>query len=637
MIKFWFRKQASSSANSQTQVDTEPSEETPLTGQDDFQSSRREEEEAIGPSSSLLWNELEQPWPSTFERSIALLASPKLSKAEADLFTRSPHPGATPAALFIRENMRRKRNETPEAPVHWRYMLRDGLSSSERQTDILGDGSKHRLDFDAVSNQLATILTENEQKLQKARNYRQNLLGKPDNTETKRQKFDDGTKSPGFRREQTALRAGKKRMEQQAEAIILDSKSSFIQCIFNLANILMGVGLLGLPSAISRAGWCGGIACLLLVGAVAWRTSILIGRSLNGDHRPIQFFDEQYNKLRLKPGSTPEARALPELHSFPAIARAAFGETGCLLLSATLYFELFSCICIFFVSIGDHLHLLFPSVPTSTHVLVVGCVSMLPTIVLRTPALLSYLSMVGTVATVAVCVSVVVSAVVKGDAPVDVNSKPRHQLWDPSGVVVALGLVAYCFSGHAIVPSIYTSMRHPRDFEVMCTVTFSIVMLCCLAVGTAGYYMYGMAVLDQITLSLQQDSQASEAMNVLTWLMVMTAFSKITLTMFPLALGIEELVTPYLTSQFWVDVCSSIIKLLLTASAIFVAICIPSFSMLCALVGLICTMVVSVIFPPAAFLRLFWSKLSWMEKAINVLFVALGLVVAIVGSIKTLA
>jgi Transmembrane amino acid transporter protein len=53
-------------------------------------------------------------------------------------------------------------------------------------------------------------------------------------------------------------------------------------------------------------------------------------------------------------------------------------------------------------------------------------------------------------------------------------------------------------------------------------VTFAIVVACSLAVGTAGYSMFGDTVADQVTLSLAQHSQATTAMTALTWLMVLT-------------------------------------------------------------------------------------------------------------------
>ena len=106
--------------------------------------------------------------------------------------------------------------------------------------------------------------------------------------------------------------------------------------------------------------------------------------------------------------------------------------------------------------------------------------------------------------------------------------------------------------------------------------------------------------------------------------------------MFPLALGMEEVIAPYLTSEKMVDLCSVTIKITLTIGAAVVAIFCPSFSFLCALTGMICTMSVSVIFPAAAHYKLFYRKLSMLDKIGDILMVVAGVIMAVVGTIMTI-
>lgn len=58
------------------------------------------------------------------------------------------------------------------------------------------------------------------------------------------------------------------------------NKTTFSQCVFNMANILMGVGLLGLPYAFAKAGFLGGIFAILTFAIICRTSSILIGREL---------------------------------------------------------------------------------------------------------------------------------------------------------------------------------------------------------------------------------------------------------------------------------------------------------------------------------------------------------------------
>ena len=405
---------------------------------------------------------------------------------------------------------------------------------------------------------------------------------------------------------------------------------------------VQGVGLLGLPFANASSGWIGGTLALVSFGFITWRTSILIGRELNGDPRPGSYFDDSPFKTPLPPGSTPQARMRRPIKSFPEIARQAFGDSGCIVLSTVLYFELFSCICIFIVTIGDHLHTLFPSISKANCMTGVAIASICPMILLKTAKLLSYLSMVGTLATIAVVSAVVAAALFEGDKTLEVAAKtdgavpPYHVFWRPSGLLMSFGLVAYCFSGHAIVPSIYSSMKKPQEFETVVTATYLVVVTSCLAVGVSGYWMFGNLVRDQVTLSLEQNSSAVLAMKILTCLMILTAYSKITLTMFPLALGFEEIVAPYLSTERASEFVSSTIKLVLVFLALCVSIFVPSFSLLCDMVGMVCTMSVSVVFPAAAHLKLFGSRLSLWEKSLDWVFIIVGSVMAVAGSILSL-
>lgn len=625
----------------------------------------------------VLLHEMERPWPSTYERSIALLSSPMLPIKDVAMYTKSPKPGLSNIATLV--EARRSQldrgyytNRTPDGNRPLRSGDHRHTDNGDIHNNNIDDGMDHDNDNDSsfvqgslarvksmdfwhknqnqqklpsINVNLQAVQTKQQQRLNQAQEYRQKILQQSNNNKN--------NQHPS--RPKSSASSGKPNRTDSGS----HKKATFYQCTFNLANILMGVGLLGLPYVYKIAGYYGGTFCIISFGTMTWYTSILIGRALNGDPRPSSCFtdtttaDNINGNTNTKPSAIvsgsetssvpPMKRMLPPITSFPEIARTAFGEYGCIVLSFILYFELFSCIAIFFVSMGDHLHQLIPNMTATTHMILVGGISMIPTIVLRTPALLSYLSMVGTLATTAVVISVIASAFLEGNMAESVVEKehlmvtpPYHIGWKSDGMTLAFGLVAYCFSGHAIIPSIYTSMEKPQEFDSMVTYTFILVVGCCLSVAFSGYYIFGSTVQDQVTLSLERSSQAVTAMKALTWLMIMTAFSKVTLTMFPLALGMEEIVAPYLSSERMVDIASATIKLLLTTLALCVSIFFPSFSLLCSFVGVICSMTVSVIFPAAAHLKMFGSRLSVVEKLIDWIFIILGVVMGVAGTVATL-
>lgn len=496
------------------------SEDTPLLGEtsSDLLASPVDSENTI--ESVRLWEELNEPWPSTFERSISLLASPSIRASDVEMFTKSPKPGSTPQALARRSNLDRG-YYTPDRNSLFPPSRMKSRSDSEGGFQQ-GISKIQSLDFTKNKSTVNHVQVAQLKKAKEAADYRAKILQKKDE--------EQGVMTPGYGREIESMRAKQQQVARMPEKT--EAKATFSQCVFNLSNILMGVGLLGLPFVFKSAGWFGGTFCLSVFGFITWRTSILIGRELNGDPRPSYCFDESPFKSPLQPGSEPGARMLPPLRSFPEIARVAFGGTGSFILAVILYFELFSCLCVFFVTIGDHLHQLFPGISVTHHMMTVAVASTIPTMLLRTPKLLSYLSLVGTISTIAVVVAVILSAVFEGDMTERVaaeegiqNARPYHTGWRTEGLMLSFGLVAYCFSGHAIVPAIYTSMARPQDFEKMVTFTFAIVICCCFAVAISGYYMFGSVVHDQVTLSLEQSSNAGLAMKGLIWMMILTGKS----------------------------------------------------------------------------------------------------------------
>ena len=181
-------------------------------------------------------------------------------------------------------------------------------------------------------------------------------------------------------------------------------------------------------------------------------------------------------------------------------------------------------------------------------------------------------------------------------------------------------------------------MARPQDYERAVDATYAVVIPCCLLVAISGYFMFGSFVEDEVTISLIDNAgpSAQPAMVALTWLMILTCFSKFTLSMFPVAIGMEELLAPFLPNEQAMEIAAPVIKLVFIGLALLVGIFVPSFGFICTLVGLVCTIVVSVILPAAAHLKLFGPVLPIWEKVLDWIFVIGGALIAVVGTFATL-
>jgi len=209
-----------------------------------------------------------------------------------------------------------------------------------------------------------------------------------------------------------------------------------------------------MPYAVSQGGWLG-LTFLLIFSVMCCYTAILLRRCLDSN---------------------------PHIGSYPDVGEAAFGKWGRWTVSILLYSELYFVAVEFLILEGDNLAQLFPnfSLPlglTSLTVhqffVVLSALCMLPTVWLRDLSLLSYVSAGGVFASLFIGLAVGWVGLLDG---VGFHSQGRT-LIHLSGLPVAVGLYAFCYCGHAVFPSIYSSMKdrtqfsHVSSFSIMAQVS----------------------------------------------------------------------------------------------------------------------------------------------------------------------
>ncbi|GJP62707.1 hypothetical protein CLOP_g19738 [Closterium sp. NIES-67] len=379
--------------------------------------------------------------------------------------------------------------------------------------------------------------------------------------------------------------------------------STFMQAMFNGVNILAGVGVLSTPYALMQGGWAG-LLLLVLLAAICCYTGLVLRFCLDSE---------------------------PGLETYPDIGEAAFGQMGRLLISIVLYVELYACCVEFLILEGDNLGAMFPQlglsvlgVPlTSRHVFVlVSALCILPTMYLRDLSLLSYVSAGGVVASV-----VVVSSVAwVGVADVGFHqSGPLLNLW---GMPVTIGLFGFCYSGHAVFPNIYMSMRNRNDFNKVLYCSFLLCTLIYGGMAVMGFTMFGAALENQITLNLPRQFIASK---IAIWTTVVNPFTKYALSMTPVALCLEELLPLDPLSPGYRR-ASLAIRTALVVSTVAVALLVPFFGYVMAFIGSFLSMTVSVMLPCACYLRILGPKATLSQHLLCYLLISIGFVCATAGT-----
>ncbi|THU65779.1 hypothetical protein C4D60_Mb05t07240 [Musa balbisiana] len=341
--------------------------------------------------------------------------------------------------------------------------------------------------------------------------------------------------------------------------------SSYGQAVFNGMNVLCGVGILSTPYAVKEGGWLG-LSILLTYAVLAWYTGILLRHCL----------DSQQG-----------------LATYPDIGQAAFGTTGRIAISIILYLELYASCVEYIILERDNLSSLFPNAQLNiggTHIdsrllfAILTTIIVLPTTWLRDLSVLSYLSVGGVIASVLV----VLSLFWVGQFD-HVGFQNKGTPLNLSGIPIAIGIYGFCYSGHAVFPNIYSSLKKPNQFPSVLFISFVICTVMYAAVAVMGYTMNGESTLSQFTLNMPQNLLASK---VAVW---------------------TTLVKPKFVS---LDIISGLVM---------------------ALIGSLLTMLVTLILPCACFLSILWGRVTKTQGLLCTFIIAIGAVSSILGTTTSLS
>ncbi|CAH2054392.1 unnamed protein product [Thlaspi arvense] len=378
---------------------------------------------------------------------------------------------------------------------------------------------------------------------------------------------------------------------------------SFPQSVLNGINILCGVGLLTMPYAVKEGGWLG-LLILFFFGIITCYTGVLLKRCLESS---------------------------PGLHTYPDIGEAAFGFTGRLIISILLYMELYACCVEYIIMMSDNLSRLFPSIrldisgvslDSSQIFAIATALVVLPTVWLRDLSLLSYLSAGGVFSSILLALCLFWVGSVDG-----VGFHSGGQYLDLSNLPVAIGIFGFGFSGHAVFPNIYSSMKDPSKFPLVLLTSFGFCVIFYIAVAICGYSMFGETIQSQFTLNMPQQFTSSK---IAVWTAVITPMTKYALSLTPIVLSLEELLPS--SEKMRSHGVSMFLRTILVLSTLVVALTFPFFATMGALMGSFLSMLVAFIFPCLCYLSILKGRVSKTQIGICVFIIISGIVSGCCGT-----
>ncbi|KAL1551028.1 amino acid transporter AVT1I-like isoform X1 [Salvia divinorum] len=378
--------------------------------------------------------------------------------------------------------------------------------------------------------------------------------------------------------------------------------ASFITTCFNGLNALTGIGLLSIPYALSRGGWLS-LITLICIATICFYTALLLKKCMDS------------NSL---------------IKTYPDIGEHAFGKKGRALISIFMYLELFLLAVEFLILEGDNLHKLFPY--TSVQVwgraiggkpmfIILTALVMLPTTWLRDLSLLAYVSAGGILASL-----ILVATVFWIGAFENVGFGEKGTLWRYSGMPTAVSLFTFCYCGHAVFPTICTSMKDKTQFPKVLLVCFVFSSVSYGSMAIMGYLMYGESLMSQVTLNLPLQNIGTK---IAIYTTLINPITKYAIIISPIATALEE--------KFGVQNNSYRLSLLIRTSlvvfSVVVALIVPFFGYVMAFIGAFLSVSASVLFPCLCYMKI--NKAS-RELGLELMFILVilifGIFVAFTGT-----
>ncbi|CAM0881584.1 unnamed protein product [Alopecurus aequalis] len=368
----------------------------------------------------------------------------------------------------------------------------------------------------------------------------------------------------------------------------------------NLTNAVSGIGVLSMPYAVG--GWLS-LALFGVVGAVCYYTGTLIERCMRADS---------------------------SITTYPDVGRFAFGAAGQRTIAFFMYVELYLVAISFLVLEGDNLDKLFPGASVELFgnyrlhgkqlfIVLAGAV-ILPTTWLKNLGILAYVSALGLVASAALTASLVWAGVTES-----AFRGRNSSVLTLTGLPTSLGLYFVCFTGHAVFPTIYSSMKNNKHFSQV--LLFSSV-LCSLNYGITavlGYLIYGDDVQSQVTLNLPSGRLYTKIAIVMT---LINPLAKYALLVAPISSAIEERLSLVESGPARVSIGTTVL-----VSTVAVASVVPFFGYLMSFIGSFLSVMATVLFPCLCYLKIYKAQgIRRVEVVAIVGILLLGAFVAVTGT-----
>ena len=213
-------------------------------------------------------------------------------------------------------------------------------------------------------------------------------------------------------------------------------KTTYWQCVSNVLNLYVGIGLLSKPYAVRIGGWAS-LGLLAVICVVFNQTAKILSRS----------FDAL--------GCSGNAQ---EHHSLAYLAEQVLRRRGKQLVTCLVLLEFMGALCMCLIIVWSSLASLFPELGLTNAVVGITTVALVPVLLIDDYSRMSFLSMIGVLSNFMIVVSLV--ALIADDPNrKDIKSfhlpeTDEYSIFNPGQAPIAMGIFVVSLAGHASLPTL---------------------------------------------------------------------------------------------------------------------------------------------------------------------------------------
>mmetsp|Transcript_57986 Transcript_57986/g.188662 ORF Transcript_57986/g.188662 Transcript_57986/m.188662 type:complete len:486 (+) Transcript_57986:143-1600(+) len=385
------------------------------------------------------------------------------------------------------------------------------------------------------------------------------------------------------------------------------------QTIFNLVNIMVGVGALSVPYALKMSGYSA-LLLVVLVIFITGTTAKWLGECV-----------DMASKSEHAEAVPPSAR------DFGFLALASVGPRFSVFINLVTVLEVWLALVTFMVMNGVNAGLVWPDSSPASTIPVLGAVAC--GLVFVPQHIFAYLSLISTFSMVVAAAAMVGATYMLrqwADPYEHLGEAALLQIWN---IPRSVGIIVFCFAGHPCFPGVRSSMKAPSKWKDCIYVSFFMAFVYYGSFGFLGYIVFGPYTAQIMTDNLGSIPGAAHFRLLASFCFLL----KVQLTV-PLLLNaiVIAVWAPRALSPQWPPLRIALVIFIGTVT-VLVSLCLADkLAVVASLAGSLLVMITSVLFPALVHLIL-WrryraERIDLCMKVQYAVVFLFGVVMAVLGT-----